>query len=62
MEKLLRNPDEIRRLLTDAYIEGVEVVTNGRVAEIVLYLKRDQQRYRIAVYAIDGALSIVLEE
>jgi len=62
VEKLLRNPDEIRRLLTDAYIEGVEVVTNGRVAEIVLYLKRDQQRYRIAVYAIDGALSIVLEE
>jgi len=62
VEKLLRNPDEIRRLLTDVYIEGVEVVANGRVTEVVLYLKRGQQRYRIAVYAMDGALSIVLEE
>ena len=62
MEKLLRHPDEIRSLLTDTYIEGVEVVANGRVTEVVLYLKRGQQRYRIAIYAIDNALSIVLEE
>lgn len=62
MEKLLRNPDDIRRLLTDTYIEGVEVIANGKITEVVLYLKRGQQRYRIAIYAIDSALSIVLEE
>ncbi len=62
MEKLLRDPDEVRKLLTDTYVEGAEVVADGRITEVVLYLRREKHRYRIAIHALDSALGIVLEE
>ena len=62
MERLLRDPDEIRKLLTDTYVEGAEIVANGKIVEVVLYLRRGKHRYRIAVHAFDNALGIVLEE
>ena len=60
-EKLIIDPDELRELLSESIIEGVEVIANGRIHEVVLYLSKNGKKYRIAIHAIDSALGIVFE-